>query len=162
MCTDESRLIGEAHLSIQGNPPAKDTGPAFRHTTTTRPDQLSRLVEEGKKTGLFDPAVSTTAISLLCQSLGLGSHLLLTAALSDRHIPGEDEWIDLLWKLLTAVAPHRRHLTNRRTAETWFRGVSPLRTRARAARGGFQGLDRGRCGKTLAGIWKHTSRFAAG
>ena len=68
-------------------------------------DQLSRLVEEGKKTGLFDPAVSTTAIRLLCQSLCLGSHLLLTAGLSERHIPGEDEWIDLLWKLLTAVTP---------------------------------------------------------
>ncbi len=68
-------------------------------------DQLSRLVEEGKNTGLFDPAVSTTAISLLCQSLGLGSHLLLTAGLSERHVPSEDEWIDLLWKLLTAVAP---------------------------------------------------------
>ena len=38
-------------------------------------DQLSRLVEEGKKTGLFDPAVSTTAISLLCQSLGLAQPL---------------------------------------------------------------------------------------
>ena len=55
--------------------------------------------------GFGDPAVSTTAISLLCQSLGLGSHLLLTACLSECHIPGEDEWIDLLWRLLTAVAP---------------------------------------------------------
>lgn len=68
-------------------------------------DQLTRHVERAKDAGLCDPDISTAAVSLLCQSIGLGSHLLLSAGLDERHVPTTVEWESLLWTLISAAIP---------------------------------------------------------
>ena len=68
-------------------------------------DQLSDIVEVGKEAGFCDPGLSTAAISLLCQAIGIGTHLLITAGRDDRRVPSEDEWNELLWRLISAVGP---------------------------------------------------------
>ena len=68
-------------------------------------DQLSRIVEQGKRDGLADPELSTAAMSLLCQAVGIGTHLLLSAGLDDRHVPSEEEWNALITRLINAVVP---------------------------------------------------------
>ena len=68
-------------------------------------EQLSGLVELGKEAGFCDPGLTTAAISLLCQAIGIGTHLLITAGRDDRHVPSEDEWNELLWRLISAVGP---------------------------------------------------------
>ena len=68
-------------------------------------DQLSRIVDQMKHDGFVDPGYSTTAIAFLCQALGIGAHLLITAKLPKRRIPSEDEWTTLLAALIGAVEP---------------------------------------------------------
>nr|MDE0500607.1 TetR/AcrR family transcriptional regulator [bacterium] len=66
--------------------------------------QLSMMIERGKDEGFCDPELDTTAITLLCQAIGIGTHLLLAAGLEDRHIPSEQDWLTLFVKLLGVVA----------------------------------------------------------
>lgn len=68
-------------------------------------DQLSALVERSKDEGLFDQALSTAALVLLIQSAGIGVHLLLSAERADRHIPTEEDWVELLSRMVAAVNP---------------------------------------------------------
>jgi len=68
-------------------------------------EQLSQYVEQAKNDGLFDPDISTAAVTLLCQSIGIGSHLLLSAGLDERHVPSTVEWASLLWTLSSAASP---------------------------------------------------------
>ena len=68
-------------------------------------EQLSRYVEQAKNDRLFDPEISTAAVTLLCQSIGIGAHLLLSAGLDDRHVPSTVEWESLLWTLMSAAIP---------------------------------------------------------
>ena len=67
--------------------------------------QLSSLIELGKDTGFCDPDLSTAAVSLLCQAIGIGTHLLISAGLDERRIPTADEWDALLWRLISGVSP---------------------------------------------------------
>ncbi|MXZ68393.1 MAG: TetR/AcrR family transcriptional regulator [Acidimicrobiia bacterium] len=68
-------------------------------------EQLGRYVEQAKNDGLFDPEISTAAVTLLCQSIGIGAHLLLSAGLDERHVPTTVEWESLLWTLMSAAIP---------------------------------------------------------
>lgn len=66
---------------------------------------LSGLVAEGKEEGLVDPELSTAAMSWLCQSVAIGSHLLQSAGMDDGLVPTVDEWDALIWRLMLSVAP---------------------------------------------------------
>ena len=68
-------------------------------------DQLGDIVEVGKSAGFCDSGLSTAAISLLCQAIGIGVHLLMSAGRDSRHVPAEDDWEALLWRLINAVSP---------------------------------------------------------
>ena len=85
------------------------TNPAIRESLgqflNEEADQLREIIEGGKDTDLCDPDISTAAISLLCQAVGLGTDLLLTAGLDARNLPTEDEWNTLITRLINALAP---------------------------------------------------------
>lgn len=66
--------------------------------------RLSMMIERGKDEGFCDPEQDTTAITLLCQAIGIGTHLLLAAGLEDRYIPSEQDRLTLFMKLLGSVA----------------------------------------------------------
>ena len=68
-------------------------------------DQLRDIVELGKNAGFYDPGLSTAAMTLLCQAIGIGVHLLMSAGRDSRHVPAEDDWAALLWRLIYAVSP---------------------------------------------------------
>ena len=68
-------------------------------------DQLSDIVELGKNAGFWDPGLSTAAISLLCQAIGIGVHLLMSAGRDSRHVPADDDWEALLGRLINVVSP---------------------------------------------------------
>ena len=68
-------------------------------------DQLSRIVDQMKEDGFVDDGYSTAAIAFLCQALGIGAHLLITARLPKRRIPSEDDWNTLLAALIGAIEP---------------------------------------------------------
>lgn len=68
-------------------------------------DQLCDLIERGKQEGYFDPELETAALALFCQAVGIGTHLLLSGGLSDRHIPSEYDWIAVLMKVISSVQP---------------------------------------------------------
>lgn len=77
----------------------------LEHGLEEEADQLSRMIEIGKDQGLCDPDLSTPAMSLLCQAVGIGTDLLLTAGPADRHIPSEHDWSELVTRLVAAVVP---------------------------------------------------------
>ncbi|MCY4518498.1 MAG: TetR/AcrR family transcriptional regulator [Acidimicrobiaceae bacterium] len=68
-------------------------------------DQVSTLVERAKNEGMCDPELSTTALSLLIQAIGVGTEMLLSAGRSERLIPSEQEWVDVLVTMIAAAAP---------------------------------------------------------
>ena len=68
-------------------------------------DELDRLVERGKAEGLWDPELSTTALTLVIQAIGIGTHLLLSAERDDRHLPSEHDWAELLARLISGLNP---------------------------------------------------------
>ena len=68
-------------------------------------DQLGRLVERGKEEGVLDPELATSAMALMLQSIGIGTHLLLSAGRDDRQRPSEGEWTELLARMLDGVNP---------------------------------------------------------
>ena len=68
-------------------------------------DQLTYLIEKGKTEGPHNAALSTVAVTLMCQAIGIGTHLLISAGLDDRHIPTEEEWTELLRHVIGLVYP---------------------------------------------------------
>ena len=68
-------------------------------------DQLTHLIEKGKREGPHNPELSTVAVTLMCQAIGIGTHLLISAGLDDRHIPTEEEWTELLRQVIALVYP---------------------------------------------------------
>lgn len=66
---------------------------------------LSKIIEEGKAAGVIDPSLSTKSIILVCQSLGFGSHLALTADATGGRRPEIEEWNELIGRIIKAVAP---------------------------------------------------------
>lgn len=68
-------------------------------------NQVSRIIETGNHEEPYDPELSTAAVTLLCQAIGIGTHLLISAGLDDRHIPSEHEWAALLARVVDVVFP---------------------------------------------------------
>ena len=67
---------------------------------------LTAIVSQGKSEGFIDPDLSTAAIVLICQALGLGVHLVLLSELEYRQAPTPDEWNTVLERLITAIGRH--------------------------------------------------------
>ena len=68
-------------------------------------DQLGRLVKYGQAEGSSDPEHDTVALTMLVQAVGIGTHLILSAGLADRHVPSEENWVALLHALIGTVRP---------------------------------------------------------
>ena len=65
--------------------------------------QLGCIIEAGKTAGLVDPEIDTTALALLCQTVGIGTHLVLAAGLDKSHVPATDKWDALLAGLIGSI-----------------------------------------------------------
>ncbi|MXZ94429.1 MAG: TetR/AcrR family transcriptional regulator [Acidimicrobiaceae bacterium] len=68
-------------------------------------EQLHGLVERAKDEGSFDPEHDTASIALMIQAIGIGTHLVLSAGLADRHKPSEQDWTALLTEVIARLAP---------------------------------------------------------
>lgn len=77
----------------------------LRRFLNDQSDQLTYLIEKGKTEGPHNAALSTVAVTLMCQAIGIGTHLLISAGLDDRHIPTEEEWTELLRHVIGLVYP---------------------------------------------------------
>ena len=82
---------------------AKDA--AIVHAQEVEASELVEIVDAGKEAGLIDPSLSTAAIVLLCQALGLGSFLALRVQSPERPQPPDDEWSALVARLISAIGP---------------------------------------------------------
>ena len=67
--------------------------------------ELSEIVEEAKEAGDIDIELSTTAIVFLCQSLGLGSHLVARSLANHGSGPAADDWSHFVGRLIRGLAP---------------------------------------------------------
>lgn len=68
-------------------------------------EQISGLIEEGKQAGFCDPDLSTAAMSLMCQAVGIGVHLVISAGLDEDRVPSADDWNELNTRLIEKGAP---------------------------------------------------------
>ena len=62
--------------------------------------QLGCIIEAGKDAGIVDPELDTAALALLCQAVGIGTHLVLSAGPDKSHVPSADKWDALVAKLI--------------------------------------------------------------
>ena len=67
-------------------------------------DTLSEIIAEGKESDLIDPSLSTEAIVLFCQALNLGTHLTASVGSNGRQVPDQDDWDELILRIIGAVA----------------------------------------------------------
>ena len=65
--------------------------------------QFGCIIEAGKDAGIVDPDLDTTALALLCQAVGIGTHLVLSAGLDKSHVPSVDKWDALVVKLIGCI-----------------------------------------------------------
>ena len=77
----------------------------LQHFLDKQADEFHRLVEQAKDEEYCDTEHETAALALLIQSIGIGTHLLLSGGLSDRHVPSEQGWVALLAPVITGMAP---------------------------------------------------------
>ncbi len=70
-------------------------------------EQLSRIIEASKAAGLLDAELDTAAMTLLCQAVGIGTHLVLSAGLAERNVPTADKWGALLATLVGSMTTAR-------------------------------------------------------
>lgn len=68
-------------------------------------DQMSRLVERGKEEGITDPELSTAAITLFMQALGVGVHMVMSSQLASDYAPHPSDWAALVTRLINAARP---------------------------------------------------------
>lgn len=94
--------------SARNHPAVRDR---LRRFLNDQSDQLTHLIEKGKTEGPHNPELSTVAVTLLCQAIGIGTHLLMSAGLDDRHIPTEEEWTELLRQVIGLVYPPTEQTT---------------------------------------------------
>lgn len=67
--------------------------------------QLVGLVERAKDEGHADPQLSTTAIALLLQSIGIGIHMVNSGGLNEDCAPSTEDWVAYMKRLIEASAP---------------------------------------------------------
>ncbi|WP_419929650.1 TetR/AcrR family transcriptional regulator [Candidatus Poriferisocius sp.] len=78
---------------------------SLRRFLDDQADQLGDLVERGKSEGLFDPALTTASIVLAIQAVGIGTHLLISAERANRHLPGQQDWVELIARMIGGTGP---------------------------------------------------------
>ena len=77
----------------------------LRRFVNDKADQLGRVVDSAKDRGHCDPEPDTTAVTLLIHAIEIGTHLLLSAGLADRHVPTEQAWVELLGRVIGGAPP---------------------------------------------------------
>lgn len=101
--SDESRaVLVQAFGSAHNNDRIRE---CLQHYLNQDAEQVSDIIEEGKRAGFVDSEVSTAAMSLLCQAASVGVHLLVSAGLDERYVPTAEEWNTLASALVDAAAP---------------------------------------------------------
>jgi AcrR family transcriptional regulator len=73
----------------------------MRDDMAERADWLAQLIRGAQTSGELDPQVSADALAHFCLLLAMGSALLTP----DSHAVDEDEWAQLLTRLIAALAP---------------------------------------------------------
>jgi AcrR family transcriptional regulator len=73
----------------------------MRDDMAERADWLAQLIRGAQTSGELDPQVSAAALAHFCLLLAMGSALLTP----DSHAVDEDEWAQLLMRLIAALAP---------------------------------------------------------
>ena len=99
---DAHEVLVQAFGSARNN---EAVGESLQRFLGEQADQLQRLLERGTKEGQFDPDLCPVAQSLLIQAVGVGTHLLLSVGREDRHIPSQQNWSELLDRMLRATQP---------------------------------------------------------
>lgn len=68
---------------------------------------LSAMVAEGKSSGVIDASLSTEAVVLLYQSLGLGTRIAQSTGSTEQSKPTAEQWDSLMERIIEAVGPSR-------------------------------------------------------
>ena len=94
-------VLNQVFGSARSNPEIQDRLQRF---LDEQADQLRGLVERGRDEGSFDLDFDTASMTLMIHAVGIGTHLVLSAGLADRHIPSEQDWVAWLTHVITSAA----------------------------------------------------------
>ena len=68
-------------------------------------DQLRALVERAADEGSLDAEYDVASVTLMIHAIGVGTHLVLSAGLADRHIPSGQDWVAWMTHVIASSAP---------------------------------------------------------
>ena len=103
MMRDERRdVVIQALVGARGKESLRGTVGRFLREEFS---QLRSIVAGAADEGLLDPELDVDTCALVCQAIGVGTHLLLTGDHDDRRLPTADEWSGLLARLISSVVP---------------------------------------------------------
>jgi AcrR family transcriptional regulator len=68
--------------------------------------RVSKIIDEAKSVGLFDPAFDTQAVLTFIQSIGLGFTILRTIG---TQMPERDAWQIVIDRVIASALPSREH-----------------------------------------------------
>ncbi|MXZ52563.1 MAG: TetR/AcrR family transcriptional regulator [Acidimicrobiaceae bacterium] len=68
-------------------------------------DQLRALVERAADEGSLDAEYDVASVTLMIHAIGIGTHLVLSAGLADRHIPSGQDWVAWMTHVIASSAP---------------------------------------------------------
>jgi len=68
-------------------------------------DQLRALVEKAVDEGSLGAEYDVASVTLMIHAIGIGTHLVLSAGLADRHIPSGQDWVAWLTHVIATAAP---------------------------------------------------------
>ena len=94
-------LMLEALVSARRDPSLSEE--VFR-SLGAEADALASMISEGKGSGAIDTSLSTDAIVFFCQSLAIGSHLVLSGPPGTGGGPAIRDWNALIGRVIAAVA----------------------------------------------------------
>ena len=77
--------------------------PALHDYLGERAGWLADLVREGQRSGELDPALSPQAVAHFCLALAAGTTLISP----DLHDVDDQDWIDLLIRVIASLEPAR-------------------------------------------------------
>ena len=98
-------VLNQVFGSARSNPEIQERLQRF---LDEQADQLRALVERAKDEGLFDAEYDAASVTLMIHAIGIGTHLVLSAGLADRHIPSGQDWVAWLTHVTTSAGPQTR------------------------------------------------------
>lgn len=94
-------VLNQVFGSARNNPAIQQL---LQHFLDEQADQLRALVERAADEGALDAEHDVASVTLMIHAIGIGTHLVLSAGLADRHVPSGQDWVAWMTHVIASSA----------------------------------------------------------